>query len=460
MNQSVRILSIAVATLVALAQIPARAQYSTEFVPAKLIKEGTTSTTIAGSGKVVVQVQVNADGSHKVTKIISSTNTGDNAAATEIANSSTYRPARRGTTPITAFYDFTLRFNGRVFVRSSSESSGVSLAGASLTAAANQVAALIRAGKYEQAKSKAQMELLSSPGDESLREMLGLAAYDGGDFTTAAAAFDKVPTISAQFRAPAAQSFAAAAVKGAADNPQQSLVYAQKAMALVPDTNSHFALGVAQLANNDAASAVASLKAAHDAAMADSKIPLASKVNIDAELLQAYLANNDEQDAQAMAAAIKQLDPSSTAGARAMGASLLKSGQAAAVAKDTPTALHDYDQAAALGDTTIAVTADVLAAFAIAQSAKPDYKRMQSYADKAIALQPDNAQANFAEGIALAGQWASSHDDGTKKKAADALAKADQQAKLGGNEALSLQIETFVKQNLNSGSGAPSGSGP
>jgi hypothetical protein len=116
MNQSLRVLSIAVAALFAVGQIPARAQYATEFVPAKLIKEGKTSTTIAGSGKVVVQVQVNADGSHKVTKIISSTNSGDNAAATEIANSSTYRPARRGTTPITAFYDFTLRFSGRTVV--------------------------------------------------------------------------------------------------------------------------------------------------------------------------------------------------------------------------------------------------------------------------------------------------------------------------------------------------------
>jgi tetratricopeptide (TPR) repeat protein len=459
MNQSFRTLSIAIATIVALGQIPARAQYATEFVPAKLIKEGTTSTTIAGSGKVVVQVQVNADGSHKVTKIISSTNSGDNAAATEIANSSTYRRARRGTTPMTAFYDFTLRFNGRTVVRSSSGSTGVSLAGATLTPAASQVAALIRAGRYAQAKSKAQMDLLSSPGDDSLREMLGVAAYDSGDFATAAAAFDKVATIGGQFHAPAAQSFAAAAVKGATDNPEQSLAYAQKAVALVPDTNSHFALGVAQLANNDAAAALASLKAAHDTAMADSKIPLASKVNIDAELLQAYLANNDEQDAQTIAAAIKQLDPTSTAGARAMGASLLKSGQAAAVAKDTPTALHDYDQAAAVGDPAIAVTANVLAAFAVAQSAKPDYKRMQSYADKAIALQPDNPQANFAEGIALAGQWASSHDDGAKKKAADALAKADQLAKAAGNEALSLQIETFVKQNLNSGSSAPSGSG-
>jgi tetratricopeptide (TPR) repeat protein len=460
MNQPLRVLSIAVATLFAVGQIPALAQYANEFVPAKLIKEGKTSTTIAGSGKVVVQVQVNADGSHKVTKIISSTNSGDNAAAIEIANSSTYRPARRGTAPITAFYDFTLRFNGRTVVQSSSGSSGVSLSGASLTPAASQVAALIRAGQYAQAKSKAQMELLSSPGDDSLREMLGVASYDAGDFTAASAAFDKVPTIGVQFRSAAAQSFAAAAVKGATDNPEQSLAYAQKAVALAPDTNSRFALGVAQLANNDSAAALASLKAAHDMAMADSKIPLASKVNIDAELLQAYLANNDVQDAQGIAAQIKQLDPSSTAGARAMGASLLKSGQAAAVVKDTPTALRDYDQAAAVGDPTVAVTANVLAAFAIAQGPKPDYKRMQSYADKAIALQPDNPQANFAEGIALTAQWSSSHDDGTKKRATDAFAKADQLAKAQGNEALSLQIETFVKQNLNSAPSAPSGSGP
>jgi tetratricopeptide (TPR) repeat protein len=460
MNQSLRVLSIAAAALFAVGQIPALAQYANEFVPAKLIKEGKTSTTIAGSGRVVVQVQVNADGSHKVTKIISSTNSADNAAAIEIANSSTYRPARRGTTPITAFYDFTLRFSGRTVVQSSSGSSGVSLSGASLTPAASQVAALIRAHQYAQAKSKAQMELLSSPGDDSLREMLGVASYDAGDFAAASAAFDKVATIGAPFRSAAAQSFAAAAVKGATDNPEQSLAYAQKAVALAPDTNSRFALGVAQLANNDSAAALASLKAAHDMAMADSKIPLASKVNIDAELLQAYLANNDVQDAQGIAAQIKQLDPSSTAGARAMGASLLKSGQAAAVAKDTATALRDYDQAAALGDPTIAVTANVLAAFAISQGAKPDYKRMQSYADKAIALQPDNPQANFAEGIALTAQWSSSHDDGTKKRATDALAKADQQAKAQGNEALALQIETFVKQNLNPSPSAPSGSGP
>jgi tetratricopeptide (TPR) repeat protein len=172
------------------------------------------------------------------------------------------------------------------------------------------------------------------------------------------------------------------------------------------------------------------------------------------------LASGDVQDAQTVSAQIKQLDPSSNAGARAMGVSLVKSGQTAAAAKDYVTALNDYDQAAALGDPSVAVTANVLAAFAVAQSPKPDYKRMQSYADKAIALQPDDAQANFAEGIALTGQWTSSHDDATKKKAADALARADDQAKAAGNESLALQIETFIKNNLNAAPAAQQGSGP
>ena len=100
----------ACAVLVALALSPlaAGAQYSNEYVPAKLIKQGQTSHSIAGSGTVVVQVQVNADGSHKAIRVIKSSNSGDNSAALDIAQTSTYRPAHRGQTPITAFYDFTL----------------------------------------------------------------------------------------------------------------------------------------------------------------------------------------------------------------------------------------------------------------------------------------------------------------------------------------------------------------
>jgi tetratricopeptide (TPR) repeat protein len=458
MNARIRIFAPPVAALFALAQAPALAQYSSEFVPAKLIAQGKTTTSIAGSGTVKVQVQVNADGSHKATKIISSTNSGDNAAAMDIAQSSTYRPAHRGATPVTSFYDFTLKFKGKLVVNSGDES-GVPAGSTAMSSAASQVAALIRKRDYAGAKSKASAALISNPGDQSLREMLGIAAYDSSDFETAAAAFDKVPTIGKQYQPIAADSLATAAVKMAQDNPTQSLAYAQKAVALGSTPVTRFALGLAQLANGQNADALTSLKGAQSAAMNDPKIPTAMKVKIDSELLQAYLANNDSAGAEQVAAQIKQLDPNSSAGSQAMGASLIKAGNAALDAKDATTALADYDKAAALGDPGIAVTANTQAAFAIARSSKPDYKRMQAYAEKALAIKPNDAAANFAEGIALTAQWASSHDDATKKKAAAALDKADQQAKAEGNEALSLQIETFEKKNLNAAPSGQSGGG-
>ncbi|HET6274540.1 MAG TPA: energy transducer TonB [Candidatus Cybelea sp.] len=447
MNAQIRIVAPAVAALVALAQAPAIAQYATEYTKPKLIKQGTTTQPIAGSGTVIVQVQVNADGTHKATHVIKTTNSGDNAAAMEIAQNSTYRPAHRGTAPITSFYDFTLKFSGKSVARTPSEGSGMP-AGGTLSPAAGQVAALIRQGQYTAAKSKAEAALMSSPSDESLRQMLGIAAFDAGDFTTAASAFDKVGTIGPQFRQIAARSFATAAVKVAQSDAAQSLGYAQKAVALEPDANSRFALGVAQLASGDATAALASLKAAHDSAMTDSKIPVASKINIDSVLLEAQLANHDSAGAQSTEAEIKQLDPNSTAGAAAMATALIKHGNDAAAANNVTAAITDYDQAAAAGDAKLAVTANTLAAFAIARTEKPDYKRMQAYAEKALAVSPNDAMANFAEGVALTAQWGSSHDAATKQKASDALNKAEAQAKADGNESLSLQIETFMKKNL------------
>ncbi|HYL26815.1 MAG TPA: TonB family protein [Candidatus Nitrosotalea sp.] len=458
MNARFRIVAPAAAALFALGTLPAPAQYSNEFTPAKLISQGKTTQAIAGSGTVVVQVQVNPDGTHKAVKVIHSTNAGDNAAAMDIAQNSSYRPAHRGATPIVSFYDFTLRFHGKSVAAASDSGGGLSTGGGESQAAA-QVAALIRQGQYQQARSKAEAGLLSSPGDNSLREMLGIAAYKSGDYTAAASAFNKVPNIGSQFKPIAADALATAAVKAAAENPAQALEYAQKAVSLQSGADTNFSLGVAQLANNQSAAAVTSLKTARDQAMADSKIPVASKVNIDAELLQAYLATKDTANAQATAAQIKQLDPNSTAGARAIGNGMLKAGLAAQQANDTATALSDFDLAAASGDPQVAVTANTQAALAIAQSAKPDYKRMQAYAEKALAVNPNDAAANFAEGIALTAQWASSHDAGTKQKATDALNKADQQAKAEGNEALSLQIETFEKKQLNAGGGGGSGGG-
>lgn len=453
MTRTTGIAALALAAGLLSNSLPAIAQYANEFTPAKLLKQGTTSTAIAGSGTVVVQVQVNPDGTHKAIKVIHSTNSGDNDAAMEIAQNSSYKPAHRGSAAVPSFYDFTLKFNGKSVA--SNQSGGGSSTG-TVSPAAAQVAALIRQQQYAQAKSKAQSLLLNNPGDESLHEMLGIAAFDSGDITTAAQAFDKVDNIGKQFQPAAAASLAAASVQIADSNPTQAMTYAQKAMSLDPNTNSKFALGVAQLANKQDADALTTLKAVHAAAMNDPKFNKVARENIDARLMGAYLANNDTADAQTIANEIKQIDPSSTLAGRVLGNSYLKMGVDAAVAKNYPDALKNFDQAAATGDPDVAVTADTQAAFVIAKMDKPDWKQMQSYADKAIALKPNDAPANYAEGIALAGQWAASHDDATKKKALDALNKADSLAKQSGNEALSLQIETFIKQSLNA---TPGGGG-
>jgi TonB family protein len=444
MNRISGILTLLIAALAANA-LPAAAQYANEFSPAKLLKQGTTSKDIAGSGTVVVQVQVNADGTHKAIKVIKSTNSGDNDAAMEIAQNSQYKPAHKGSSPVPSFYDFTLKFNGKSVANAEIGGEGNS---PESNAAAQQIANLIASGKYDQAKTQAQSAMLSTPTDQ-IRSLLGVADAQTGDFTDAAQAFDHVGTITKQFHLIAAQSYANAAVKLSTTDPTTSLAYAQKAVSLDPSTNSKYALGVAQLANKQYADAITTLKGVHDAMFADSKTSKTAKVAIDSSLLTAYMQNGDSQNATAMANEVKSIDPTSTLPGRVLGNALLQNAVAAAQAKDYPTALKDFDQAAAEGDPEVAVTANTQAALLITRTDKPDYKLMQTYAEKALAIKPDDAGANFAEGIALAGQWAGSHDDATKKKALDTLNKADQLAKAQGNEALSLSIETFIKNNLN-----------
>lgn len=397
MKHRLAIGTLTVATALFLcAALPAGAQYANQFVPARLLHQGTTTHSIVGSGTTVVQVQVNADGTHKAIKVIHSTNPGNDAAAMDIAQNSVYHPAHRGSTAVTSFYDFTLKFNGKSVANAASEE--------------------------------------QSAGGQS-----------GGGGTSVA-------------NQRQAESLAVQAVKTAENDPTQAMALAQKAMSLDPSTDSRYALGTAQLANKQYSDAIATLKEVHAAAFADPKTPTNAKVAIDSSLLSAYVQSNDTQDAQVIAAEVKQLDPSSTMPGRVLGNSLLKAGVDAANAKNYDEALKYFDQAAAQGDPEIAVTANTQAAFLIAKMDKPDFKRMQAYADKALALKPDDAVANFAEGIALTGQWAQSRDDATKKKAADALTKADQQAKAEGNDALSIQIETFIKQNLNSAPASQSGS--
>ncbi len=430
-----RIVAGASAIAIAAAASPALAQYANEYTPPKLVHKGSTSKAIAGNGTVIVQVQVNPDGSHKVTRILKSTNAGDNDAAMEIAQNSTYRPGKKGSATIQTFYDFTLKFNGSSASVSQSQGGTSSASGP-----ATQIDSLIRKRQYSEAVSKAQAALQSNPSDPQLNALLGLAQYYSGDQVAAATAFTKAGTISKAFVPVAAGSFASAAVKIAPNDATTSLAYAQKAVELDGSTNSRFALGVAQIANKQYSAAITTLKAVHDK-VTDSKV----KAAVDRQLLEAYVDTNDTTDANAISAEMKQLDPSMNAGARVMGNHLLKAGSDAMTAKNYPEALKDFDQASSLNDPQVAVTGSTLAAFAIFRMDKPDYAKAKTYADKAVAGNPNDAQANFAEGIAYAGVYATSHSDADKKQALSYLNKADSLAKAAGNTELASNIEATLK---------------
>jgi TonB family protein len=441
MNRINRIVAgVALLALAATAQ-PALAQ-SKDFTLAKVGKAGTTSQPIAGTGQVQVHVLVDASGKAESATVLKSTNSGDNAAALEIAKTTTYVPAHNGGGAVKSYYDYWLRFNGKS-LQTEEETAISGGSGGGNTAA---IDALVRAGKYKDAIAKANAALLSAPGDPGVLQLLGVAQYYDNDYTDAAATFSRVQDIKKPFQPIAAQAFATGAVRISQSNPSQSLDYANKAVSLSNgDPTSKFALGVAQLANKQYAEAAATLKGVRDAMNADPKADTKTKLNVDQELRQAQLANNDSAGANATSADMKTLDPSGSGASRAMSQHYLQLGSDAMTAGDFPTAAKNFDLAAGSSSGQDAVTANTFAAFAVMRESKPDYSKAKDYAQKAVTGAPDDAQANFALGLAYFGTYTTSNKSDDKTQALTYLNKADQLAKAAGNEGLALQIEAQIK---------------
>jgi TonB family protein len=432
----------AVAACIAFA-IPASAQYANEYSPPKLVHQGSTSKPIAGSGEVVVQVQVNADGTHKATRILRSSNKGDNRAAMEIAQTSSYSTAHRGKTPVTGFYDFTLRFHG------SSLAGAGGVSAASLGGARGQIDNLIRAGNYNAAVAKAQSALASSPDDRILNSEAGAAQFFLNNDVEAAAAFDKVPNIPKEFANVAAQAYQLAAAKLADSNPALAVKYGQRAVTMAPSGGSYFALGTAQLQNGNPSAATDSLKKSRELAFADPKTDLKSRVSIDSQLMQAYLKSGDNASAATVADEIKKLDPSSDAAQVIMGNQYMAKGNDESKSGNHQAAIGDYEKAAQVGGPKLAVTAYAGAALEESRVDHPDYTVMKADADKALAIDPNDGTALYAEGVALFGQYVTGgSSNGTlKQQALDTLNKAKSSAQAAGNTSLVSVVTSFMNQN-------------
>ncbi len=172
--------AVAAAALCAPLVAPAAPIY---YVAPTTIHRGTNSSPIGGKGLVVVQVLVNKDGSFKVTKILRSTNAGDNAAALEIARTSTYRPASRGPQKLTAYYDYTLRFTSSGAASTARSDSGAgAAAGAGAATGGTKFEMMARAGNYSGAQSGLSSYVADHPGDLHAQAEFGIVDTYLGDY--------------------------------------------------------------------------------------------------------------------------------------------------------------------------------------------------------------------------------------------------------------------------------------
>src|SRR5579862_2959836 len=128
------------------------------YTPPRLVSRANSVVEPAGSGHVLVQVQVNADGSFKVLRVIHSTNPGDDAAALDIAKHSKYAPALRNGKAARSLFDFEVVFGEEA----------VSGVGA-------QIAAMLHQNDYNGAKAAATQALAQNPDNKLVQAQLGVA---------------------------------------------------------------------------------------------------------------------------------------------------------------------------------------------------------------------------------------------------------------------------------------------
>ncbi|PZR58542.1 MAG: hypothetical protein DLM50_03420 [Candidatus Meridianibacter frigidus] len=433
--------------------LPVTAAYKADYVPAKLKTLGRSTVPIAGTGTVIVQVLVNADGSFRVQRVIKSTNRADNPAAMDIAAHSTYRPALQGGKPAMKFYDFTIHFRGKSVSTGgsypSSGGSGTRMSSSSgFSAEAIKVNHMLHNGNYAGAKAEATSYLGQHPTDQGVQLFLALADASTSDSQGAADAFDKLNTIPSEYRSAAAQAYAVAAVKMSATQADQALAYAQKAFAMQKDGNTYFAMGVAQLASGSTSEAVTNLKRAHDIAFANSRIPARDKIGIDQKLLEAYTKAGDQAGAATIAGEIKQLDPSSNAAGVAMANTHFANAKVAMDANKFDVAAQEFEAAGSANssDQLTLVTAYANAALTVRRMDKPNLDREKADADRAIAAKSDDALANYAEGLALLDLSQQKRDNSLKIQGISFLNKADAEAKAANNIGLATSIENILKQ--------------
>ncbi len=423
MNVPIRVLAA-----VAIAALPLAARAQTAGVPdsgPKLVTRGTNATPTAGPGDVTVKVFVKKDGTFAVVDVLKTTNPGDNAAALEIAKSSTYKPAVRSGQRTSEYYDYALSFGG--------ETAAIG------TGPLASALAAIRDAKYAQAEATLQQYLTVHPGDAQANVLLGVADGFSGDAAGATAAFERGGAIPDEYKANALQAYAKnAETQLDAKNLPGAIDSANHAIALDPaNLPGYYVLGIAYANSHDDASAIADLQKAYALATGN-KSSASILAAIVFNLAVAQLDAGQYADAAATAKIVARYDPARrTQLDRFAAAAYNNSAVDLANGGNIPDAVARLETGA--GDFPAnagALTAE--AAYIMATAKNPDWGKVRAEADKALAAEPTNGRASYVGAIA-----ASRLND--SKAALAYLNKAKSSPAYGSDAALTKQIDDALK---------------
>jgi tetratricopeptide (TPR) repeat protein len=429
---SQRSLRLAVLASFAALAVPvaAYAQTGTFFVPAKILSKGTSTTPIAGKGTVTLKVYVPANAKIDVSKITvtKSTNPGDNQTAIEVAASSKYKPAFRDGKPTFSFYTFVLSFSD----------AGASLSDDSSSADLKKYSAMLNAGNYAGAKAGLVDYVKTNSTNPEANTLLGVAAYYTQDYAGAAAAFDKGGTIPQKFKVVAADAYTKGATQSLRDNAlDAAATYAGKAIEIAPSAESYNIRGNVEISQKKYDAAAADIEKARGLYL-QGKPDNAQLAKLDGNLAAAYLGAGQSEKGLAAAKDAAKLDPSLESVQYSIAQYYNDKANVALRAGNVPEAVTQFE-AGAVASPSHAVSLYGNAALTLAKAAKPDWKLVKAESDKALAIDPNDARANYTAGLALA-------SDKNPKGALPYFTKAQAAAKNGTDSELITQIDVAIKQ--------------
>lgn len=405
------------------------------YLPPKIVKRGSASAMPGGTGTVIVKVFVKKDGSAQVQSIIKSTNHNLDAAALEIAKNSTYRSATNNHKPVDAFYDYTLKFAGG----SASEPD----VPADLAAYERMITG--NPPNFAGAKTGLETYLSEHPGDQTALSYLGLADYDLQDYDASSEAFEKVgDKLGTPYKAVAASAYANSAIKqSTAKNYDRSIALAKDAVGIEPSYANYNVLGLTQFYAGHYSDAIGALQKARSLAES-ANAPNDKRAAIEVNLVSAYLGAQQPDQAKASAAAAIRLNPKAGTSVETAFANYYNvQANTFEDSQKYAEAANSFEQGAAAAPSSAAALYAQAAIAYLKLTPKADYVKAQVDAEKSLALDPNGEIANYAEGLAMAGQ-------GKKTDALTYLNKASAIAKAGGgNASVDAAVEAALKQ-LNS----------